>query len=344
MIWATGLLTKWGVASWIISLISDGIIFGLGIVIAFIPYLMILYVFLGILEECGYMARVAFIMDRLFRRFGLSGKSFIPMLLGTGCTVQAVASTRTIENENDRKMTIFLTPFIPCATKMPMISLVVSLFTESAAIAPLTYLVGIVFVILGGIFLKHTFLKSKPAPFVMELPEYKLPRIKNVAHFVWEKTVSFFRKVANIIFISTVIVWALKYFGPNLRPVADINDSILASIGKFLAPIFTPLGFGSWQLVAAMLTGYVAKDNVIGTLGQIFGEGAVNGALAGILTPAAGVSFILWFILSCPCFSAMGAMRKELGSAKLTFGAISFQLITAYLAALIAFQILRFVM
>ena len=344
MIWASVTLTEMGVAPWLVSLISDGMIFGLGIVIAFIPYLMVLFVFLGILEESGYMARVAFIMDRLFRRFGLSGKSFVPMLLGTGCTVQAVAATRTIENENDRRMTIFLTPFIPCATKMPMIMLVVGIITSSAMVAPLTYLVGIVFVILGGIFLKNTFLKCEPAPFVMELPEYKLPRIRNVVHFVWEKTVAFFRKVATIIFISTVIVWGLKYFNWSFQHV-EIDQSMLASIGKAMSPIFAPLGFSDWRLIAAMLTGYVAKDNVIGTLGQILSVDALTPEiLAGMLTPAAGVSFIIWFILSCPCFSAMGAMRKELGTAKLTMGAIAFQLITAYIAALLAFQVLRFVM
>ena len=343
MIWASVTLSGMGVAPWLVSLVSDGIIFGVGIVLAFVPYLMVLFVFLAILEECGYMARVTFIMDRVFRRFGLSGKSFIPMLLGTGCTVQAIAASRTIENEADRKMTIFLTPFIPCATMMPTILLVVSLFTSSPWVAPVTYLVSILFVIAGGIFLKNTFMKGEPAPFVMELPEYKLPRLKNIWHFVWDRTVSFFKKAASIIFVTTVIIWFLKYFNFGFAHV-EIGESMLASIGKFLEPIFAPLGLGSWQLIAALITGYVAKDNFLGTLGQIYGTEIATGTLATILSPASAVAFLLFFILSCPCFSSMGAMRKELGSAKLTMGAIVFQMGTAYLMAFIAYQVLRFVM
>ena len=339
MVAASTFLSGHGVSPWLTSLVSDGVIFGVGIVVAFIPYLMILFVFLAILEECGYMARVTFIMDRLFRRFGLSGKSFIPMLLGTGCTVQAVASTRTIEDENDRKMTIFLTPFMPCATKMPTILLVVSLFGGAAYIAPLCYLVAIVFIILGGIFLKHTFLKGKPAPFVMELPEYKLPRIKNICHFVWEKTVSFFKKASTIILITTVIIWFLKYFTPHFEVAESIDKSILASIGRALAPIFAPLGFGDWRIVSALITGYVAKDNVIATFGLIFGEDLIAQGLAPIFNPANAISFILFFILSSPCFAAMGAMRKELGSRKLAGGAIAFQITTAYISAMLAYWI-----
>ena len=343
MIWTSVTLTNMGVSAWLVSLVSDGIVFGVGIVAAFIPYLMVLFIFLAILEECGYMARVTFIMDRLFRRFGMSGKSFVPMLLGTGCTVQAVAATRTIENENDRKMTIFLTPFIPCATMMPTVILIVSLFTNSALVAPMIYLVSIGFVVLGGILLKNTLLKGEPAPFVMELPEYKLPRIKNILHFVWEKTVGIFRKMTSIIVLTTVIVWFLKYFTFGFEVAASIDQSMLASIGRFLAPIFAPLGFGSWQLIAAMITGYVAKDNMLGTLGVIYGTEITTGVLAGLLTPAAAVSFLLFFILSCPCFASMGAMRKELGTGKLTWQAIGFQMGSAYIVALFAYQILHFV-
>lgn len=342
LFWTQDLLTGWGVSAWLVSLVCDGVIFGVGIMVAFIPYLMTLFVFLAILEECGYMARVTFIMDRVFRRFGLSGKSFIPMLLGTGCTVQAVAATRTIEDENDRRMTIFLTPFIPCATMMPTVILVVSLITDNAFAAPLVYLVSILFVIVGGIFLKHTMLKGKPAPFVMELPEYKLPRLKNIWHFVWEKSVALFRKAGTIIVLTTIVIWFLKYFSFSLQHV-DLEDSMLADIGRLLSPIFAPLGFGSWQLIAAMITGYVAKDNLLATMGVIFGEDAINGAMAAILPPAAAVSFLLFFVLSCPCFATMGAIRKELGSKKLFWQAIGFQMGTAYLAALIAYQVLRFV-
>ena len=345
MIWTATTLTNLGVAPWLVSLCSDGIVFGVGIVVAFIPYLMILFVFLAILEECGYMARVTFIMDRIFRRFGLSGKSFIPMLLGTGCTVQAMASTRTLEDENDRKMTIFLTPFIPCATMMPTVILTVSLFTDSALVAPLVYLCSICFVILGGIFLKNTLLKGKPAPFVMELPEYKMPRISNIWHFVWEKTVGIFRKLTSIIVISTVVVWFLKYFSFGFESAVPIEDSMLAGIGRVLAPIFVPIGLGSWKIIAALITGYVAKDNMLATLGIIFGVELVDGSLLGsLLTPASAVSFLLFFILSCPCFASMGAMRKELGTAKLTWQAIAFQMGTAYVVALIAYQILHLVL
>ena len=342
--WVMDILVSLEVAPWMISLVCDGVLFGVGIMVAFIPYLMILFVFLAILEECGYMARVTFIMDRVFRRFGLSGKSFIPMLLGTGCTVQAVAATRTIEDENDRKMTIFLTPFIPCATMMPTVLLVVGLITDNAMIPPLVYIISIIFVILGGIFLKHTMFKGEPAPFVMELPEYKLPRLKNIWHFVWEKTVALFRKAGTIIVLTTIVIWFLKYFDFSLTPVESLDHSMLAGIGRALAPLFVPLGWGSWQLIAAMITGFVAKDNLLATMGVIFGEEAVTGAMASILSPAAAVSFLLFFVLSCPCFATMGATRKELGSAKLTWQAIGFQMGTAYLAALISYQILRFVM
>lgn len=345
MVWTSTTLTNLGVAPWLTSLCSDGIVFGVGIVVAFIPYLMILFVFLAILEECGYMARVTFIMDRIFRRFGLSGKSFIPMLLGTGCTVQAMASTRTLEDENDRKMTIFLTPFIPCATMMPTVILIVSLFTDSALVAPMVYLCSICFVIIGGIFLKNTLLKGKPAPFVMELPEYKLPRISNIWHFVWEKTVGIFRKLTSIIVISTVVVWFLKYFSFGFESAVPIEDSMLAGIGKFLAPIFVPLGFGSWKIIAALITGYVAKDNMLATLGIILGVELVDGSLLGsILTPASAISFLLFFILSCPCFASIGAMKKELGTAKLTWQAIAFQMTTAYIVSLVAYQIFRIVL
>ena len=340
--WVNELLVGMNVSPWLVSLVCDGVIFGVGIMIAFVPYLMMLFVFLAILEECGYMARVTFIMDRVFRRFGLSGKSFIPMLLGTGCTVQAIAATRTIEDENDRRMTIFLTPFIPCATMMPTVLLVVGLITNNSLLPPMVYLLSILFVIVGGIFLKHTLFKGEPAPFVMELPEYRLPRLKNVLHFVWEKTVALFRKAGSIIVVTTIIIWFFKYFSFSFQHV-PLEESMLADIGRFLSPVFAPLGLPSWQLIAAMITGYVAKDNLLATLGVLFGEGAVNGALAAMLTPASAVSFLLFFILSCPCFATMGTIRKELNSAKLTFQAIMFQMGTAYLAALVAYQVLRFV-
>ena len=362
LFWVMGVMTNAGCWAWLTDLVCNGMIFGIGIVVAFVPYLMVLFFFLALLEECGYMARVTFIMDRIFRRFGLSGKSFIPMLLGTGCTVQAVASARTIENDSDRKMTIFLTPFMPCATKMPTVLLVVSLFAGSSAlVAPLVYIFAILFIILGGIILKHTAFKGDPAPFVMELPEYKLPTPKGVWHFVWDRTKSFFRKVTSIIFVSTVVIWFFKFFGFQLVQnagsvfaegsslvfghVASIDDSLLAGIGKLLSPIFAPLGFGDWRLVAAMITGYVAKDNVLATMGLIFGVEAVDASIMGaVLNPAQAVGFLLFFLLSSPCFASIGAMSKELGSKKLTWGAVGFQMGTAYVVALVVYQILHLFM
>ena len=343
-------MTNAGIWPWLTDLVCNGVIFGVGIVIAFVPYLVVLFFFLALLEECGYMARVTFIFDRVFRRFGLSGKSFIPMMLGTGCTVQAVASTRTIENENDRKMTIYLLGYIPCATMMPTVILIVSLFAgNSAHIAPLVYLVSIGCVILGGIFLKHTMLKGKPAPFVMELPEYKIPRPRNVWHFIWERTVSFFKKASSIIVISAIIVWFFKSFtiGMTYIPGAGltIEDSMLAGIGKALVPIFTPLGVTSWEILAALLTSYVAKDNMLGTLAQIMGvEMADASTFAALLSPAAAVGLLVFFVLSSPCFASMGAMRKELGSRKEAAKAIGFQMLSAYVVAIVVFQICRLFM
>lgn len=339
------LMTKAGCWPWLTDLVCNGVIFGVGIVVAFVPYLMILFFFLALLEECGYMARVTFIFDRVFRRFGLSGKSFIPMLLGTGCTVQAVASTRTLEDENDRKMTIYLLGFVPCATMMPTVILIVSLFAGSNAfIAPAVYLIAICFVIMGGIFLKHTILKGEPAPFVMELPEYKIPRPKNVWHFIWERTVSFFKKASSIIVITAILVWFLKYFNFSLQHV-DVVDSMLSSIGKFLVPFFRPLGVESWQILAALLTSYVAKDNMLGTLAQIMGVEIADAAVFGsLLTTSGAVGLLLFFVLSSPCFATMGAMRKELGSRKEAVKAICFQMISAYLVAVTVYQVLHLFM
>ena len=343
-------LAAFGCSPWLVSLVSDGIIFGVGIVLAFVPYLMVLFLFLALLEESGYMARVAFIMDRLFRRFGLSGKSFIPMLLGTGCTVQAIASCRTIENEDDRRMTIFLTPFMPCATKMPVIILVFGLLCggNAAWMAPLIYVIAICFIICAGLFLKKFKFTNKPAPFVMELPEYKLPTLSNVWHYIWSKTVSFFRKASTIILVSTVIIWFLKYFTFGFVPSQpNLEDSMLASIGKFLCPLFAPIGLDDWKLVASMITGYVAKDNVLSTMGQLFIVGGeVGDPLEGFAQIFGGnwpqaVSFLLFFLFSSPCFASMGAISKELGSKKLTWQAIGFQMGTAYLLSLIVFNVCR---
>ena len=351
LFWVMGLMTNAGIAAWLTDLVCNGVIFGVGIVVAFVPYLMVLFVFLAIMEECGYMARITFIMDRVFRRFGMSGKSFVPLLLGTGCTVQAVAASRTIENEADRKMTIFLTPFIPCATMMPGVMMICGVITDKAWVPPMTYLLAMVFIILGGIFLKNTFLKGEPAPFVMELPEYKMPRLKNIWHFVWDRTVAFFKKATSIIVITTIIVWFLKTFTFSMVyiPGAEgltIENSMLAAIGMALEPVFRPLGFGNWMLIASLLTSYVAKDNILGTLAVIVGSAeatpeALMASLSTLITPAGAVGFLLFFVLSSPCFATMGGMRKELGSGKLTLGAVAFQCGTAYLAGLIGYQLVN---
>ena len=344
-------LTNLGCSAWLTSLVSDGIIFGVGIVVAFVPYLIVLFLFLAILEESGYMSRVAFIMDRMFRKFGLSGKSFIPMLLGTGCTVQAIASCRTIENEDDRRMTIWLTPFMPCATKMPVIILICTILVggaNAAWLAPLTYVMAIALIIVAGLILKKVKFTNKPAPFVMELPEYKLPTFSNIGHYIWSKTVSFFRKASTIILVSTVIVWFLKYFTFGFVPSQpNLEDSMLASIGKFLCPIFAPIGMDNWKLIAATITGYVAKDNVLGTLGQLFLVGetlgdplvAFKSIFNGNIPQAA--SFLLFFLFSSPCFASMGAIGKELGNKKLTWQVIGFQMGTAYLISMVVYNVLR---
>ena len=347
------LLEKIGCADWLTGLIVDGIIAGVGAVLGFVPQMLVLFIFLAFLESCGYMARVAFIMDRIFRKFGLSGKSFIPMLIGTGCGVPAVMASRTIENDRDRKMTIMTTTFIPCGAKLPIIGLIAgALFGGAWWVAPSAYFVGIIAIICSGIILKKTKLfAGDPAPFVMELPAYHWPTVGSVLRSMWERGWSFIKKAGTIILLSTIVVWFTTYFGwvdGEFRMLDDleIDYSILAHIGRAVAWLFIPLGWGEWRSTVAAVTGLVAKENVVGTFGILYGfaEVAENGdeiwgTLAGSMTTVAAYSFMVFNLLCAPCFAAMGAIKREMNSQKWFWIAIGYQCLLAYVAALCIYQI-----
>ncbi len=330
---AESLLAGWGAAPWLLSLILDGIIGGIGAVLVFVPQLMILYLFISLLEDCGYMARVAFIMDRVFRRFGLSGKSFIPMLIGTGCSIPGIMASRTIENENDRKMTIMLTPFIPCGAKLPVFAMFVAMvFREASWIGPSMYLVGILMVILSGMILKRTRLfKGKPAPFIMELPNYKLPRAKGVIIHMWEKGKSFIIKAGTIIFVACAAIWFFQSFSFSFEYLGaeQIEKSMLAGIGEFFAPIFAPLGFGNWPAAVATITGLVAKEVVVSTFALI------GAATPIIFTQVSAYAFMIFTLLAAPCFAAIGAIKREMGGWKWTWIAVLYQTGLAYVLAML---------
>ena len=341
-----------GTAEWIQSLVVDGIIGGVGAVLGFVPQMFILFFFLSILEDCGYMARVAFIMDRIFRRFGLSGKSFIPLLVSSGCGVPGIMATKTIENEKDRRMTIMTTTFIPCGAKLPVIALIGgAMFPNIPWLAPVMYFAGIGAVIFSGIVLKKTkMFAGDAAPFVMELPQYHMPAPKGVWIHMWERGKSFIIKAGTIIFLACAAIWFLSSFGftnGGFGMVAE-DDSILAVIGTFVAPIFAPLGFGNWKAAVATISGLVAKENVVGTFGVLFGFGGdVAEDDAGLLTSiasmfpysAAALSFLVFNLLCAPCFAAIGAIRREMNNAKWTWFAIGYQTVLAYVVALIINQL-----
>lgn len=342
-----GWLVSLNTAPWLQSLLLDGVIAGVGAVLGFLPQMMVLFLLLALLEDCGYMARIAFIMDRIFRRFGLSGKSFIPMLIGLGCGVPAVQASRTIENDRDRKMTIMTTTFIPCSAKLPIIGLIAgALFNGSGWVATSAYFVGIAAIIVSGIILKKTTLfAGDPAPFVMELPAYHLPSIKGVLIHMWDRLKSFVRKAGTIIFLSSIVIWFLSSFNFKLQMV-DTQQSILSSLGKLIAPLFAPLGWGHWEAAVGTITGLVAKENVVATLGILFGfaEVAENGdeiwtLFAQNFTALSAYSFLVFNLLCAPCFAAIGAIRREMGSAKWTWIAIGYQCIFAYIISLIIFQL-----
>lgn len=338
-------------ADWLHGLIVDGIIGGVGAVIGFVPQMLVLFFFLAILEDCGYMARVAFIMDRIFRKFGLSGKSFIPMLIGTGCGVPAVMASRTIESDRDRKMTIMTTTFIPCGAKMPIIGLIAgAIFHGASWVAPSAYFVGMAAVIVSGIMLKKTKLfAGDPAPFVMEMPAYHMPRAINVLRSMWERGSSFIKKAGTIILLSTIVLWFLQGFGWEkgaFGMVDDIDHSILSSIGQTFAWIFSPLGWGDWKAAVASVTGLIAKENLVATFGQLYGFAEVAeegnefwGQLSASFTPLAAYSLMIFNLLCAPCFAAMGAIKREMNNTKWFLIAIGYQCGFAYVCSLIVYQL-----
>lgn len=344
-------LTSIQCADWLHGLILDGIIGGVGAVIGFVPQMLVLFFFLAILEDCGYMARVAFIMDRIFRKFGLSGKSFIPMLIGTGCGVPAVMASRTIESDRDRKMTIMTTTFIPCGAKMPIIGLIAgAIFHGASWVAPSAYFVGMAAVIVSGIMLKKTKLfAGDPAPFVMEMPAYHTPRAINVLRSMWERGSSFIKKAGTIILLSTIVLWFLQGFGWEkgaFGMVDDIDHSILSSIGQTFAWIFSPLGWGDWKAAVASVTGLIAKENLVATFGQLYGFAEVAeegnefwGQLSASFTPLAAYSLMIFNLLCAPCFAAMGAIKREMNNTKWFWIAIGYQCGFAYVCSLIVYQL-----
>jgi len=346
-----GFLTAVGCADWLSSLILDGIVAGVGAVLGFVPQMLVLFIFLAFLESCGYMARVAFIMDRIFRKFGLSGKSFIPMLIGTGCGVPGIMASRTIENDRDRKMTIMTTTFIPCGAKLPIIALFAgALFGGASWVAPSAYFVGIAAIICSGIILKKTkMFAGDPAPFVMELPAYHLPTVSNVLRSMWERGWSFIKKAGTVILLSTIFIWFTSSFGivdGHFGMVEDLSDGFLANIGQAIAWILTPLGWGNWQAAVAAITGLVAKENVVGTFGILFGFAEVAedgeeiwGTLASSFTAVSAYSFLVFNLLCAPCFAAIGAIKREMNNARWTWFAIGYQTILAYAVSLAIYQL-----
>ncbi len=342
------LLEKLNAAEWVNGLILDGIVAGVGAVLGFVPQMLVLFLMLAFLEACGYMARIAFVLDRIFRRFGLSGKSFIPMLIGVGCGVPGIMASRTIENERDRRMTIMTTTFIPCGAKVPFIAMVAgAIFGGSAWVSTSAYFIGMAAIVISGIMLKKTKMFSgDPAPFVMELPAYHWPTLSNVLRSMWERGWSFIKKAGTIILLSTIVIWFTTYFGVvdgSFRMLAEdeIDSSILAAIGGVLAWLFKPLGWGNWQAAVASITGLVAKENIVGTMGILYGGGELTAwqALHAAFTGASGFSFLVFNLLCAPCFAAIGAIKREMNNAKWTWFAIGYQTIFAYGTALCVYQI-----
>lgn len=338
-------------ADWLQGLILDGIIAGVGAVLGFVPQMLVLFLFLAFLEACGYMARIAFVMDRIFRKFGLSGKSFIPMLIGTGCGVPGIMASRTIENDRDRKMTIMTTTFIPCSAKLPIIALIAgALFDGAWWVAPSAYFIGVFAIVVSGIMLKKTkMFAGDPAPFVMELPAYHWPTVGNVLRSMWERGWSFIKKAGTVILLATILVWFTSSFGwaDGSFGMVEMESSILAAIGNAIAWIFAPLGWDTWQAAVASITGLIAKENVVGTFGVLFGgfeEVAENGwqvwaNVRAAFTPLSAYSFLIFNLLCAPCFAAIGAIRREMNSAKWTWFAIGYQCGFAYAVSLVVYQL-----
>ncbi len=329
--------------AWLESLILDGIVAGVGAVLGFVPQIFVLFILLSFLEACGYMSRIAFVLDKLFRKFGLSGKSFIPLLVGTGCSVPGIMASRTIENERDRRMTVISTSFIPCSAKLPFIALIASaIFGGAWWVAPLAYFIGIFAVILTGLFLKKTKMFSgEVAPFVMELPEYHMPTISSILRNTWERGWSFIKKAGTIILISSVLIWFLSYFGFKANGAfgmlseLEINRSLLSYVGRGIAWLFYPLGFGNWQSAVSTITGLVAKENIVGSLSILYGATGIGTAY----TVASGLSFMIFNLLCAPCFAAMGAIKREMNSAKWTAFAITYQCVLAYFSSFVVYHL-----
>ena len=346
-------LTNIGCAKWLVGLVSDGIIAGVGSVIGFLPQMLLLFFFLAFLEGCGYMARIAFVMDRIFRKFGLSGKSFIPILVGTGCGVPGVMASRTIESEHDRRMTVMTTTFIPCSAKVPVIALIAgSLFNGAAWVGPSAYFVGMAAIIISGIMLKKTALfAGDPTPFVIELPPYHMPTAGSIFRSMLERSTSFIKKAGTIILLASILIWLLSNFsfaGGSFGMTDDMDSSILAAVGGVIAHIFKPLGFGDWKFASAAITGLIAKENVVNTFGVLFHSSAEDlvdnsqpiwAALQAAITPLAAYSFLVFNLLCAPCFAAIGAIKREMSSGKWTWIAIGYQCIFAYVISLIIYQL-----
>lgn len=342
-------LTGIGTADWLVSLLTDGIIAGVGSVLSFLPQLALLFLLLSLLEDSGYMARIAFLLDKLFRRFGLSGKSFIPLIIGTGCSVPGIMASRTIESESDRKMTVITTSFIPCSAKIPIIGMIAgALFKDAVWVAPSVYFIGIFSVLLSGLILKRfKAFKSGETPFIMELPPYHVPKASNVFKHTWERVRSFAVKAGTVIFLACVLIWFLSSYDLSLQP-ADSAHSILASMGRVIAPVFAPLGFGNWESAVATLTGLAAKENIVGTFGVLFGAeiasetgSEIYASLANMFTPLSGYSFLLFNLLCAPCVAALGAIKREIGKGKIAVLALTYQTVFAYIVTFIFYNIGR---
>ena len=336
-------LTAYGINPVVHSLIIDGVFAGVGSVLSFLPIIVVLFFFLSILEDTGYMARVAFVMDKALRKIGLSGRSFVPMLIGFGCSVPAIMATRTVSSDRDRKMTILLTPFMSCSAKIPIYSVFAAAFFpgKGALVMICLYLTGIILAILSALLLKGTAFRGQPVPFVMELPNYRFPSAKSVGLLLWEKARDFLQRAFTIIFLATIIIWFLQTFDTRLNVVADSADSLLAIIGRFIAPIFAPLGFGDWRVATALISGFTAKEAVVSTLSVLLNTSvsALSGALSGMFTTLSAVSFLVFTLLYTPCAAAVATIKRELRSGWATVGVVIMQCTVAWIAALLVFQI-----
>lgn len=338
-----GLLERLEVSAWVVSLVTDGICAGVGSVLSFLPIILLLFFFLSLLEDSGYMARAAFVMDRLLRKLGLSGRSFVPMLIGFGCSVPAIMSSRTLSGERDRRLTVLITPFMSCGAKLPIYAMITAAFFPKTAPLVLTglYVAGICAAVITGLFMKKTLMRGESVPFVMELPAYRIPSLRSVLMLMWEKAKDFIVKAFTVIFAASVIIWLLQSFNTSFEPVSDSSQSILAAIGSAAAPIFKPLGFGDWRASTALITGITAKESVVSTLTVLTSSGsdaALSNALCGIFTPLSAASFLVFTLLYMPCVAAFAAMKRELGL-KYALFCVGYETLFAYVAALLVYQI-----